>query len=518
VKTIKSIIWYGLPNMKFDCCSKKRMTIKILNSAGLFCILFSHIATASQPITDYLLKPTGQYNVAFKEIHWVNNTICPDPNYSKANQKNFSSGNKKYCHELMIRVYYPTTFNPHAGGSPYYRPLVSVEQNILKTIPGMKQEDVEQLGQLKSHTIENAPVVKRKKFPVILFISGLGGQTQLYENTITQLVSHGYIVVGINSVFINGDILLPNNTVASTTEVQKWDVVSKTTLPVLEQDISFVYKKIHEPAQDPVFKSMDLKHIGALGHSFGGRAVANVVNQHEGWFQALLTFDMEVHMGSYQPKNSMIPSMHIISAYWRSAFNWLPLQYHLGKNGYLVTLSPSDDNKHYSYHMNFTDLSTLQYLPAYQAAMKYNHSRLAKSEDVVIKTSLEPDDKLSDVKRPLYLIEKRANVWNLVYYEPGKKATKIDLEMIPGLQMAVDQLPLTPLTESKLIPIKKMIHAYHQGFGNNLGTGNGYQINKALNLYVVDFFNVFLKNEKNPFLGCTALTNNTRMGCGPGIF
>jgi hypothetical protein len=90
--------------------------------------------------------------------------------------------------------------------------------------------------------------------------------------------------------------------------------------------------------------------------------------------------------------------------------------------------------------------------------------------------------------------------------------------MIPGLQMAVDQLPLTPLTESKLIPIKKMIHAYHQGFGNNLGTGNGYQINKALNLYVVDFFNVFLKNEKNPFLGCTALTNNTRMGCGPGIF
>ncbi len=374
------------------------------------------------------------------------------------------------------------------------------------------------IEQLKSHTIANAPVVKKKKFPVILFSSGVGGQIQFYENTITELVSHGYIVVGINSVFINGDILLPNNTVASTVGTENWNVVSKITLPVLEKDISFVYKKIHDPAQDPVFKSIDLKHIGALGHSFGGRAIANVANQHGEWFQALLTLDMEVHMGSYQPKNFMMPSMHIISAYWRSAFNWQPLQYHLGKNGYLVTLSPSADNKHYSYHMNFTDLSTLQYLQAYQAAMEYNHSKLAKGEDVLIKTSLEPDNQLSDIKRPLYLIEKKGNAWSLVYYEPGKKATKIDFEMIPGLQTALDQLPLTPLTESKLIPIKTMIHAYHHGFGNILGTGNGYQITKALNLYVIDFFNAFLKGEKNPFKSCVPLTSNTYLECGPGIF
>lgn len=66
------------------------------------------------------------------------------------------------------------------------------------------------------------------------------------------------------------------------------------------------------------------------------------------------------------------------------------------------------------------------------------------------------------------------------------------------------QLPL-PITETRLISIKKMIHAYYQGFGNILGTGNGYKINRALNLYVVDFFNVLLKNEKNPFGNCTAL-------------
>lgn len=494
------------------------MTIKrILNSIFLYGILLSTLAAVSKPVTDYLLKPSGQYNVVFKEIHWVNNSICPDPNFSKVNRKNFSPGNKKYCHELMARFYYPTTFNTNAG-TPYYRPLVSVEQSSLKKIPIMKLEDVKQLGQLKSYTIEGAPVVGKEQFPVVLFSSGLGGQTQLYENMITELVSHGYIVIGINSVFINGDILLPNNTVVSTIEAKNWDVVSKTILPVLEQDISFVYKKIHDPTQDPVFKAMDLKHIGALGHSIGGRAIAHVAQQHGQWFQALLTLDMEVHMGSYQPKNSMMPSMHIISAYWRSAFNWQSLQYHLNKNGYLVTLSPSANNKHYSYHMNFTDLSTLQYLPAYQVAMKYNHSRLVKGEDVLIKTRFDLLDKLDDINRPLYLIEKEGNSWGVIYYEPGKKAEKIDLEMIPGLQVALDHLSLTHLTESQLIPIKKMIHAYHQGFGNNLGKGNGYEITEALNLYVVDFFNVFLKNEKNPFRGCTSLTSNTHMECGPGIF
>lgn len=56
---------------------------------------------------------------------------------------------------------------------------------------------------------------------------------------------------------------------------QSWDVVTQKTIPIMEQDIGFVYKKIHDTTQDAVFKSMDLKYIGALGHSFGGRAIAN---------------------------------------------------------------------------------------------------------------------------------------------------------------------------------------------------------------------------------------------------
>jgi hypothetical protein len=122
------------------------MTIKILNSAGLFCILFTHIATASQPITDYLLKPTGQYNVAFKGIHWVNNTICPDPNYSKANQKNFSSGNKKYCHELNKESISITHAKYAEGNGDFNNAAPFIFQVMIKTMDSLERKTIAQFN------------------------------------------------------------------------------------------------------------------------------------------------------------------------------------------------------------------------------------------------------------------------------------------------------------------------------------------------------------------------------------
>lgn len=480
------------------------------------CITFNHILMASQSVPDYLLKSTGKYGVSFKDFHWINDHICPDPNFSKKNQKDFSANNKKYCHELMIRIYYPTPFKTY-DGTPYYRPIIKMEQKVLRIKPTVKPEDIKTLSKIKSHTIENAPIVKNVQFPVLLFISGLGGVTQLYENLITQLVSHGYIVVGINSVFINGDIALPNNRVVSMVDVENWDIVAQKTIPILERDIAFVYTKIHDRTLHAVFKSMDLQHIGAFGHSFGGRAIANVTNQYTKWFQALATLDMEVHMGSFKPKSPIIPSMHIISAYWKSAFNWQNLHYQLNNNSYLVTLSPTKKDIHHSYHMNFTDLSTLQYMPAYQAAITHNHSRLAVGEDVIIQTH-NKTSKINKINRPLYLIVKNKNTWKILYYEPGKEYERISLEAIPSLHAALNNLPKSQLKKNDLIPIKKIIHAYHQGFGNFLGHGNGLQITEALNLYLLDFFNTFLKEKKSPFKDCVPLTSNTQIECGPGIF
>ncbi|HIF0233126.1 TPA: hypothetical protein ACXYK5_003073 [Legionella pneumophila] len=107
----------------------------------------------------------------------------------------FSTNNKKRCHELMVRIYYPTRFKTD-DGSAYYQPLIRSEQEMLSKIPVVKLENINKLYEIKSHTVESAPVIS-KKFPVVLFMSGLGGIAQMYENLITELVSHGYVVIGI---------------------------------------------------------------------------------------------------------------------------------------------------------------------------------------------------------------------------------------------------------------------------------------------------------------------------------
>lgn len=468
---------------------------------------------ANQSIDSFLLRPSGKYGVAFKDLHWINNNICPDPQFSEKNKNDFSHDNKRYCHELMIRVYYPTALNSYAG-SLYYRPTIDVEKATLKSVPDMTSISIDQLSQLKSHTIKNAPPVKNKKFPVVLFSPGFGVQTQLYENIITELVSHGFIVIGINSVFIDGDIELPDGHIVRTILHNRSEAANKIT-PILEQDISFVYKEIHAKIQNKVFKSMDLNHIGALGHSIGGRAIANVVNQHKDWFQALITLDMASYKANDSLMQFKIPYMHIISAYWKSYFNW-PLHYQLGKNGYLVTLSPSAKDQHYSYHLNYTDFSTLQYLPAYLASMTYEQSKLAAGEDVIIQMNLPKENRMNKINRPCYVIVKPHNTWRMFYYEPGKKYNEIDIQMVSGLHAALNNLPLIKqIASSDIAKIKNIVDAYHQQYGNYLGKGNGIEITKAINEYVFKFFNYFLKDIKDEsFKNCMKISDNTYIECG----
>ena len=103
----------------------------------LSAILFSHTNMASQLTTHYLLRPTGQYGIGFKDFHWMNKNICLDPSFSIENKQYFGSNNKKYCHELMVRIYYPTTSKTYAK-TPYYQPIVDAEQNTLKKISAIK--------------------------------------------------------------------------------------------------------------------------------------------------------------------------------------------------------------------------------------------------------------------------------------------------------------------------------------------------------------------------------------------
>jgi len=85
-------------------------------------------------LTNYLKQPTGQYGIGFEDFHWINQNACPDVNFSGKNQEDFSPGNTEHCHEIIARIYYPTTIQSEPS-SPYYPPLIDSQIQQFKQQP-----------------------------------------------------------------------------------------------------------------------------------------------------------------------------------------------------------------------------------------------------------------------------------------------------------------------------------------------------------------------------------------------
>lgn len=95
-----------------------------------------------------MLKPLGPYGVGYKDVHLINTGICPDVFYKKnLNESDFSNDNGLYCHEIAIRVYYPS----HIQSEPtdkYYAPYLRARQKWLERDHHLSDQDKAKLSSL----------------------------------------------------------------------------------------------------------------------------------------------------------------------------------------------------------------------------------------------------------------------------------------------------------------------------------------------------------------------------------
>ncbi len=488
----------------------------------------------NQPNRSFLKHPTGPYSVGFEDFHWINHDACPDFNFNGKNQDDFSSGNTKHCHEVIVRIYYPTTAHLQQG-SLYYPPFISSQQDMLKQVPGIQINQLEQLINLKSFSLKKAPIINDKQFPVLLFSPGFGCAAEMYENNITELVSHGYIVVGISTPFINLTAL-PNGHIIKPADLQSManndKAIGDQFVPLQSQDLIYVYNKLHEfhPAKG-LFASMDLKHVGLFGHSIGAWSLAVVAHANPDWFQAIAPLDIGPDKSGLplkELKNFTIPVMYQINSIRKLSSPYLPVTYQLAPNGYLVGISPNERNDRYSHHMNFTDWSTLQYLPVYTTF--FNHLKTQQIEqgfDLKVMFHSLTNKDIATFNKMTYVLSKQENAWVFAVYfiDPQHPQISVpvnffDITLVKGLSKALSALPSHPtvkLTEAEIEPIRKIVTSLNNAMASFLGTGNGWEITDAINTYLVNFFDVYLKNKENLLLKkCTPLYKDTYIKCGPG--
>lgn len=221
-------------------------------------------------------KPTGPYKIGTMTYHWTDNT-----------REEYFTEAPDDKRELMVQIWYPANSTVKGKLAPYIAdaaPFASGFDRVMK-IP---EKIFTGLDMVKTHAIEYAKLSDTdSKYPVLVFSHGYTGYKGQNTFQVEQLVSHGYIVVGIDhtyssiaSVFPDGHVANFDGEGAEGYEQMKYSFMDKRN-EVWVEDAKFVVDQIEMlSSNDPdgVFTGrMDLENLGMFGHSFGGATSVQMI-------------------------------------------------------------------------------------------------------------------------------------------------------------------------------------------------------------------------------------------------
>lgn len=136
-------------------------------------------------------RPTGPYKIGTVTYDWRDN--------DREETLTSKSGDKR---ELMVQIWYPADATAEGEGVRYhsdgdvFAEAYSNAMNLPKFL-------FTSIGYVKTHAIENAMISNQESsYPVLIFSHGFNdGHKNQNTFQIEQLVSHGYIVVGIDHTY-----------------------------------------------------------------------------------------------------------------------------------------------------------------------------------------------------------------------------------------------------------------------------------------------------------------------------
>ena len=229
-----------------------------------------------------LPDPTGSFVVGRVGYDWT------DPARAEA-----LSDDPHSHRELMVYVWYPSApTNAHSVHAPYLPGTPVIDKSPLGQDFTKTHNDIWPLivsGKIQTHAFENNPIAGTAEcFPLPIFSHGGGVPAIGYTSQIEDLVSHGYIVASIEHTYGDGVVAFPDGRVIplsptvglytklGSPETHEWE---RGRDDVWAADIRFVLDELSilptgQRHGSRFFGRLDLNHIGVVGHSIGGRAVA----------------------------------------------------------------------------------------------------------------------------------------------------------------------------------------------------------------------------------------------------
>ncbi|MTE13373.1 alpha/beta hydrolase family protein [Nocardia aurantiaca] len=253
-------------------------------SIGIVVFVVSATAPVVVPVFR-LPQPAGPYAIGTVTYHWRD-----------ADRREIFSTDPAARRELMAQVWYPADPGAKAPTAPYVSDATTLSgaAGRLLHIPGFVFDFWDMVP---THATQMPPMAStRPKYPVLVFASGLGGFRQSNMFQVEQLVSRGFVVVGLDQPYTAAATVFPDGrTIAGWTKDRVYPAIEQSITPItpaptlggvelpnglipyLAQDVSFALDQLARlNTSDPqglLTHRLDLDQVGAFGISLGAMVV-----------------------------------------------------------------------------------------------------------------------------------------------------------------------------------------------------------------------------------------------------
>jgi hypothetical protein len=223
-----------------------------------------------------LLKPGGSFLVGHLMLDWVDSSRR-EPATVEPNDRR----------QIPVQIWYPARSVAN-GKLALYRPRIESFRSA------WGRETVDFISSVKTTWIESAPVNKDGPFGVFIFSHGWGSRSSSHGTFLSNLASHGYIVVGLNHPYM-GKVALSDGKITEPSDSQF--PTQAYANQFYADDVIFAVDqmlKLNKEDTEGRFKgAIDGSRIIAGGHSSGFPAVSGAAVRDKR-IKGLISFDAGV--------------------------------------------------------------------------------------------------------------------------------------------------------------------------------------------------------------------------------
>lgn len=231
-------------------------------------------AARTAPLTLRLPSPTGPHRIGTTSLPLVD-SARRDP------------WNNAATRELMVTIYYPASTTRGYQRAPQLTPAAAavfggLDAGLLH--PELPSSGVDWAATL-THSYVDAPALAVRR-PVLLYSPGGADPRTIGTSLAEDLASHGSVVVTVDHPGETSEVDFPGRPpriIEITPEVQTDPVLNRTMMTTRFADLSFVLDELERLAPSALpgnlRRALDLRRVGAYGHSAGGATAAQTMDQ-----------------------------------------------------------------------------------------------------------------------------------------------------------------------------------------------------------------------------------------------